>query len=313
MYRVFIPADPDGSGFSGLRSLLPGDVELSSKTGKAHMAVIGRPTPELLRAISPEILLIPYAGVHPETLELLRSLGSIRVHNLHHNAGAVAGMALALMLAAGLGIRASDAGLRRGDWSTRTDPGKTMLLEGSRVLILGFGSIGGRLGAACETLGARVRAIRLNPDTDPRVHTPDRLHQLLPETDFLAGCLPLTRRTHGMIGPDELALLHPRSVVVNVGRARVFHEEALYEALARGRIGGAGLDVWYRYPGDPKNTLPSDLPFHRLDNVVMSPHRAGAYGVPELELRRTEAIAGAILAGARGLAVPHPVNLELGY
>ncbi|MFO7626920.1 MAG: NAD(P)-dependent oxidoreductase [Candidatus Fermentibacteraceae bacterium] len=313
MFRVHMPQDWNADQLSDIKALLPQDIDLTQLPSPVDMVICGRPTAELLRCCTPSYLLLPFAGVPQETLGLLRTFRSIRVHNLHHNAGAASETALALMLAAARGLLVADAALRRGDWSPRYTPGGTILLLGSRVLILGCGSIGTLLRRACEALGAVVHGVRRNPDPDPSIHTPDSLNDLLKTTDFLACCLPLTEETRGMIGSHQLSLLHSRSVLVNVGRAEVVSEEPLYNALSRGEIGAAGLDVWYRYPGDPENTMPSSLPFHKLANVVMSPHRAGAYGVPELERKRTIEIARAIRAGAEGKPVPNPVDIELGY
>ncbi len=308
-----MPRDWKAEQLSDLMTLLPPDIDVTQLPSPVDMVVCGRPTVDLLRFCTPSYLLIPFAGVPRETLELMSVFRSIKVHNLHHNAGAASETALALMLAAARGIPVADAALRRGDWSPRHSPGSAILIGGSRVLILGCGSIGTHLRRACEALGAVVHGVRRNPDPDPAIHSPDSLNDLLKTTDFLVCCLPLTEETRDMVGTQQLSLLHRRSVLVNVGRAEVVTEEPLYNALSRGEIGAAGLDVWYRYPGDPEKTMPSNLPFHDLPNVVMSPHFAGAYGVPELERKRTEEIARAIVAGAEGRPVPNPVNIELGY
>ncbi len=313
MYRVHVPGDWNADQLAEIEARLPGGIVIGRIPSPVDMVVSGRPTAELLRCCSPSILLLPFAGVPVQTLDLLRDFRSIRVHNLHHNAGAASETALALMLAAARGLNVADTALRRGDWSPRYSPGSTILLGGSRVLILGYGNIGTLLRRGCEALGATVDGIRRNPDPDPAIHLPEVLDEFLEKTDFLACCLPLTGETRDMIGAHQLSLMHRRSVLVNVGRAEVISEEPLYNALARGEIGAAGLDVWYRYPGDPENTMPSNMPFHELPNVVMSPHRAGAYGVPELERKRTLEIVRAIISAAEGKPVPNPVNVELGY
>lgn len=298
---------------SEMKVLLPDGIALTRDPSPADMVVCGRPTADLLNSCAPSLLLIPFAGIPPETLALMRDFRSIRVHNIHHNAGAASETALALMLSAARGLPRADAALRRGDWSPRYSPGESILVGGSRVLILGFGHIGRLLGKACEALGAVVHGVRRHPDPDQSIHTPDELDDLLPGTDFLVCCLPLTDETRGMVGAHQLSLLHGRSVLVNVGRAEVVSEEPLFKALSTGGIGAAGIDVWYRYPGDPQNTIPANQPFHELPNVVMSPHRAGAPGVQELEQRRTMEIVRAIVAGAEGRPVPNAVDLELGY
>jgi phosphoglycerate dehydrogenase-like enzyme len=88
--------------------------------------------------------------------------------------------------------------------------------------------------------------------------------------------VPLVDETRGLIGERELELLGPDGYLLNVARGEVVDERALYEALRDRRIAGAAVDVWYRYPGSrDERTLPSELPFHELENVVMTPHVSG--------------------------------------
>jgi phosphoglycerate dehydrogenase-like enzyme len=117
-----------------------------------------------------------------------------------------------------------------------------------------------------------------------------------------------------MVGEAELALLPPGAVLVNVGRGAIVREEALYHALREGRLAAAGLDVWYRYPtseAEAVDAAPSAFPFHELDNVVMSPHRAGH--VAEDDDLRMKALAELLNAAARGEPMPNRVDLEAGY
>jgi phosphoglycerate dehydrogenase-like enzyme len=103
-------------------------------------------------------------------------------------------------------------------------------------------------------------------------------------------------------------------ILVNVGRGPVIDEEALYTALAERRIRAAGIDVWYQYPKDDAergNTYPSRLPFHELDNVVMTPHRAG--WLQSFETLRVQALAELLNAAAEGKEMPNSVDKELGY
>lgn len=126
-------------------------------------------------------------------------------------------------------------------------------------------------------------------------------------------CLPLTDETKGLIGADELAQLAPGAVLVNTGRGPIVDERALFDALRAGRL-RAGLDVWYRYPEDEAaraGTPPATLPFHELDNIVMSPHRAGLCA--ETERLRAVFLAEMLNAGARGEPMPGRVDLDAGY
>ncbi|HMB34882.1 MAG TPA: NAD(P)-dependent oxidoreductase, partial [Methylomirabilota bacterium] len=87
--------------------------------------------------------------------------------------------------------------------------------------------------------------------------------------------LPLTQETRGLIGDAQLQLMKPTAVIVNIARAQIIDEDALYAALVERRIAGAALDVWYRYPVEPGPLLPARRSFHELPNVLMTPHVSG--------------------------------------
>jgi phosphoglycerate dehydrogenase-like enzyme len=87
--------------------------------------------------------------------------------------------------------------------------------------------------------------------------------------------LPLSPQTRNLIDERRLRLMKPTAFLINVARAEIVDETALYEALASGRIGGAALDVWYRYPAASGPTPPANQPFHALPNVLMTPHISG--------------------------------------
>jgi len=154
--------------------------------------------------------------------------------------------------------------------------------------------------------------------TDPArgVYGPEALHDLLLEADVLAICMPGTDHTEGLIGAPELRRLPHGAILVNVGRASIVDQHALYHALRDEHLHGAGLDVWYHYPPDPDSrtrTLPADVPFHELDNVVLSPHRAGGGSNPDVERMRMQALAEMLRLAAQGQPLPNRVSLEEGY
>jgi len=133
---------------------------------------------------------------------------------------------------------------------------------------------------------------------------PDALDEVLGRADYLAITLPLTAATRGLLGERELGLMRSTAVLVNVARAEVVDEDALYRALTGGTIAGAALDVWYRYPVGGQPTWPARHPFHELPNVLMTPHVAGwTEGTVEA---RARVIAENIDRIARGEA---PLNL----
>ena len=87
--------------------------------------------------------------------------------------------------------------------------------------------------------------------------------------------MPANPETIGWIGEVQLRLMKSSAFLINVGRAEIVDEEALYHALSRRSIAGAALDVWYRYPREAGRTAPATRPFHELPNVLMTPHVSG--------------------------------------
>ncbi len=285
-----------------------------------QILIANRPQREHLAA-SPHLraVILPGAGLDGALQELMREFPSVAVHNLHHNSAAVAEMAIALMLAAAKFIAPIDRTFRRHDWVLPFSPDPAVMLDGKTALILGYGAVGERVAAICCGFGMRVRAIRRRAGFSAapggvELHPPEALHRLLPEADALLICLPHTPETDGLIGEKELALLPPRAVLVNVGRGPIVDEAALYHALRDGVLYAAGLDVWYNYPPDAagrSHTPPSSYPFLELDNVVMSPHRAGR--ATEAQARRVDDLAAMLNAAARGETIPNRVDLDAGY
>ncbi|HZY42405.1 MAG TPA: NAD(P)-dependent oxidoreductase, partial [Anaerolineae bacterium] len=264
-------------------------------------------------------LIIPWAGLPDVTRELALEFPHVAVHNLHHNAAATAEMAMALLLAAAKCIVPIDRLFRQHDWTPRYQRAQSVLLAGKTALVLGYGQIGQRVARACAALGMHVLATRRSqPELEliegVKVYPPHDLLALLPRSEVLIITLPLTPETRGLIGERELALLPRGSIVVNVGRGSIIDEAALYHALRDRQLASAGLDVWYQYPADEaarSSTPPAHYPFHELDNVVLSPHRAGdAIGN---EAARLAALAALLNAATRGEDMPNRVAVSIGY
>jgi autoinducer 2 (AI-2) kinase len=146
-------------------------------------------------------------------------------------------------------------------------------LGSSTVGIVGFGAIGQRVARILRGFGTRVLAYDpyVPREVFPRFEAqPRELHELLPEVHFLTIHCPLNETTIGLIGREEIAMMRAGAYLLNLARAEIVNEDALYEALAQGVLGGAALDVFSQEP------LQSDNRFVRLPNVLVSPHLGGA-------------------------------------
>ena len=113
---------------------------------------------------------------------------------------------------------------------------------------------------------------------DAERYTSDRIIEFMRDIDILVIALPLTEETRGMIGTEELEALGEDSFLINVARGAIIDQAALFNALKDGKIAGAGLDVWYNVEEENKYGYSSEYPFHELDNVILSPHRANSGG-----------------------------------
>ena len=179
----------------------------------------------------------------------------------------IADHAMALLLALARGIhRFRDA----RDW----EPRALRTLSGGRAVVLGWGGIGRAAGRRLVAHGMTVEGVRRRHDGPPAaedgalVHGPGTGRAALDGADVLVLALPLTRETRHLVGADELGRLAPGALVVNVGRGGTLDDEALFDAIESGRLGGAGLDVLEIEP-PPAGSRAWTLP-----DVVLTPHVA---------------------------------------
>jgi phosphoglycerate dehydrogenase-like enzyme len=228
-----------------------------------------------------------------------------------HEVG-IAEYVMGVMLAWTRDLGRLDEALHRGEWLSQWAVGAPAPpvwpeLAGKTLGILGYGRIGRELARRARAFDMSVLAIRRNVaerDGIVELFGPDALPAVLAAADYLVVTLPLDARTRGLLGARELALMKRTALLVNVARAEVVDENALYAALAARTIAGAALDVWYRYPTAPGPTFPGRRAFHELPNVLMTPHVSG--WTEGMLQARAALIAANVARVARG---EPPVNL----
>ena len=273
--------------------------QLVAAVGEADIVLGAYFSEELLRAATRvRFFQIPWNGIDTVDLDLLRRHGAT-VCNSHSNAQVVAEHAVALMLDVAKKIAFHDRGMRRGDWNRLSDAVTPALspfskrIAGSHVAFIGFGEIARQIqrclsGFACR-FSAFTRTGRIPADLVDAVQaaTIAQFHQRAVDVDFLFIAAPLTGDTRGLVDTTLLQVLPPDAILINVSRGPIVEPGDLFRALTTGRLAGAGIDTWYDYPSAAEPMMPPcrAFPFHTLDNVVLSPHRAGYVtdGFPHLD------------------------------
>ena len=174
-------------------------------------------------------------------------------------------MAWALLFAVTKRLGIEDREIRNGGWQT----GFPFTLSGRTLGLAGLGNLGSMMVAPARVFGMDVIAWSEHLTEERANELGVRLvtkAELMSESDILGIFLVLSDRTRGLFGKEDLALMKQSSFIVNISRGPIIDESALIDALAAGRIAGAGLDVFDTEP------LPADHPFRSMDNVVMMPH-----------------------------------------
>jgi D-3-phosphoglycerate dehydrogenase len=237
----------------------------------AHFAPISKAV--LDAAPSLRAVVVARAGYENVNLEEASRRGVAVVNVLGRNAAAVAEHTLALLLSELRDVARADAAIKDGGWPEQS-ASPVYELSGKTVGLIGFGHVGRQL--ARRLAGFGVRLLVHDPYVDPDTvdaHGGSKaleLDEIFRESDVVSLHARLTDETRRFVGTDQFALMKPSAYFINTARSRMVDYDALYEALAEGRIAGAGLDVHEDEP------LPPDSPWRSLTNVTLSPHVAGS-------------------------------------
>lgn len=250
----------------------------------------------LLQLLSAGVETVPFDRI-PEGVLVASNAGAYARPMAEH--------VLAMALALAKHLPQKHEAMIRGEFQQQT-PNREV--RGSLVGILGFGGIGQASAKLFRALGARIDALNRSGRTDEpvdRIGTLEDLDHLLASADFLVVALPLTRATRGLLGERELSLMKADAILVNVARAAIIDEDALYEHLQRNPSFSAGIDAWWQEPRH-SGSFATGRPFLELANVLGSPHDS-AITTGSLEAAARQAGAN-VARYLRGEPVQHLVD-----
>lgn len=224
-------------------------------------------TADLLES-APKLRIIGRAGVGVDNIDVKAATqkGIIVVNSPEGNTVSAAEHTVALMLSMLRFIPQAAASTARGEWKRKQFTG--VELYNKTVGVVGLGKIGREVASRVRAFKARVLAY------DPFI-TPEHARELdlevldleavLRESDVITVHTPLTKETRGLIGRDQIAMMKKGTRIVNCARGGIIDEDALYEGIKSGHLGGAALDVFVNEP-------PSGSPLLELENVICTPH-----------------------------------------
>jgi phosphoglycerate dehydrogenase-like enzyme len=308
-----------------LRSLLKNAWQIIALPDDTRLEPLHRALPQADALIS--LMWQPEMAVAEIRLRLIQALGAgvdaydttalpdgCALCNVYEHEAPIAEYVLGAMVALTARFVFHDRQLRQGRWdgTGRRDGAPHAELAGKTVGLIGYGGIGREVAKRAQAFDMKVHAVRAHPHSSSNGTAPDwvggaaQLPELLRASDFLVVCCSLNTETRGLLDRTQLARLKPSAYLINVARAEIIDEQALFEMLKEHRVAGAALDVWYRYPATIEQMLlPAEWPFHQLDNVLMTPHLS-AWTDAMIE-RRWQKIAANLDALAAGAELHHVV------
>ena len=283
-----------------------------------------RPSLEILKhAEKMRFFINPGAGVHHllEDFKEINKKRNVTLINGHGNSYFVAQHTVALLLSLMNRIIPHHEWMKEGKWRTGDNDAASIPLRFKNVGLLGYGAINKKVHKMLSGFNITFSILRrdwsntegINP-TEVRKYTYNQLHDFLKEVNILIIAVPVTKLTINMIDKEELTLLGPDGILVNVSRGEIVNQEALYKALKNNKIFGAAIDVWYENNPQSDNQgrkYPFHFPFHLLENIVLSPHRG--YSPFNDLLRWNEVIENIKRMASNRTDLLNVVNLKEGY
>ena len=256
-------------------------------------------------AAGTNLVVVGRAGVGVDNIDLdaATRAGVAVVNAPTANTIAAAEHTVGLIYALARRIPGADASLRKGEWKRAAFMGQE--LRGKTIGIVGLGKIG--IAVAERARAMEMDILAMDPFVTAEAAAARgielvNLDELIARSDVVTLHVPMTAKTRGMIGADELARMKPTAVLVNVARGGLIDESALAEALSAGRIGGAAIDVF-------ENEPPTDSPLLTAPNTVLTPHLGAS--TEEAQAKVAREVVGQMLDVMAGRSARYVVNAPL--
>ena len=221
---------------------------------------------------APKLRVIGRAGVGVDNIDTDAAThrGIVVMNTPGANAVAVAELTLGLMISLARAIPRANATMHQAKWEKKSLQGQE--LRGKTLGIVGLGRIGLEVARRARSFGMEL--IGYDPFIAPVIARENdvtlvSIDDIFKQSDYLTLHVGLTTQTEGMINPTSIAIMKKGIRIINCARGELIVESALAEALKSGKVGGAALDVFHQEPL-------KESPFFELDNVILSPHIAGA-------------------------------------
>jgi D-3-phosphoglycerate dehydrogenase len=273
---------------------LAGDVD-------AILTCFAKVPAEVLDA-APRCRTVARYGVGLDNIDVGRAteLGMVVSNVVDYCTDEVADHTLMMILALARRLLPLNRDVAAGGWGAGV-PGRSRRLRGRTLGLVGLGAIGRAVAVRAAAIGMRVVALRRSGGETPGIEVVDRLEDLLAAADVVSLHLPLTVGTVGLIDAAALRAMRPDAWLINTARGGLVHTDALLDALERGELAGAALDVT-----DPE-PLPAAHPLRSRPDVVLTPHSAFASdgSLAELARRAAENVVE-VLAGRVPTSIVNP-------
>lgn len=235
---------------------------------------------QMLPADNLKLIHLPGAGLDAINFDVVPA--GCSVCNVYEHEIGIAEYCVAAILEIEVGVSTMHRNMRSGNWqgSFVLDDGPHGELFGKTVGIIGYGRIGSETARRLKAFGVKVMARTRTPSKVDEyvddIGAMDDLESMLGVCDYVIVACPLTDATRDLMNPARFSQMKNSAVLINVGRGSVVNEQALFEACRDRTIGGAIIDTWYQYPKSADEAVwPSKFAFHKLDNVIMTPHASG--------------------------------------